>query len=268
MATSVIFQVSALARALALVVMPAALVVACAGQDTMVKSESYSETAPATSVETSPYQTESDVLGASSESHIEITGDSNNKMIAVWETPVHTASGEAVTSNNEDLSVNEDSVIAKVDTKAESRSPVLPESLAGVQDSRYMDVKLIEPKSLEIAVPDKFVFHFASEQYDIAQAELDDLNKHAKYLRHNPGMALHINGYSDSRGSASYNHKLSKKRAEVIEKALIALGVSASQLIVNAYGEGFPMNDESNYDENRRVELEYIELDTALMASN
>ena len=57
--------------------------------------------------------------------------------------------------------------------------------------------------------------------------------------------------------SCAADYKLSKKRAKQIADLLIEYGAPESQMKVNGYGASFPQTDESNWDENRRVELEY-----------
>ncbi|MEL6363435.1 MAG: OmpA family protein [Pseudomonadota bacterium] len=49
-----------------------------------------------------------------------------------------------------------------------------------------------------------------------------------------------IEGNTDSSGSSAYNQVLSQRRANVVREALIAQGVPASLISVNAFGEGQP----------------------------
>jgi len=125
---------------------------------------------------------------------------------------------------------------------------------------------LDQPKTKK---PESDILHFAINKFDINKQDLALLEKHADYLKENPGIVINVNGYSDSRGSAKMNFELSKKRAQRVADTLISLGVSESQIKVNSYGESFPLHDEKNWDENRRVELVYSETlqDDGLMAS-
>ena len=265
------FNVSKIARAVALGLVPAALIVGCAGKDTLVKPEEV------TSQESHLESTETTVSHTEELSTDEITvTEQEASTITAWSAIINDTNTDetVVESNMEEQDLAEVETMTELnDTMAQAidedgQAGTFTQPLDGdVRDSRYMEVNLIQPEADNIEAPEQFVFHFASSRFDIDQAGLDELSKHARYLRENPGMVLNINGFSDARGSESYNFKLSKKRAQVIEKALLALGVSQSQLIVNAYGESFPLNEESNYDENRRVELEYIERDASIMAS-
>lgn len=67
-----------------------------------------------------------------------------------------------------------------------------------------------------------------------------------------------IVGHTDSSGSAKSNTVLSQKRAQVVGKQLILLGVDSKRLTVTGYGERFPVarNDTGEgRSKNRRVEI-------------
>ena len=117
--------------------------------------------------------------------------------------------------------------------------------------------------------PDTTILHFAVNKFEISEQNLAILKIHADYLQDNPSTLVNVNGYSDSRGSAKLNFELSEKRAQRVADILINYGIEASRIKVNSYGESFPLHDEKNWDENRRVELQYSETpeDDGLMAS-
>ena len=59
----------------------------------------------------------------------------------------------------------------------------------------------------------------------------------AKILKANPDRKYKVAGYCDkATGSASWNQKLSEKRAQVVYDALIAEGVSKDQLELVGFG--------------------------------
>ncbi|MDR2688347.1 MAG: OmpA family protein [Azoarcus sp.] len=67
-----------------------------------------------------------------------------------------------------------------------------------------------------------------------------------------------IEGYTDSTGSESYNHKLSLQRAEVVARYISELGVPYENLTVKARGTANPVADNrtaSGRAQNRRVVL-------------
>ena len=90
-------------------------------------------------------------------------------------------------------------------------------------------------KEVEVAGPRAIFFKIGS-------ARLDDYGKvniqlAAKILKANPDRKYKVAGYCDkATGSASWNQKLSEKRAQVVYDALIAEGVSKDQLELVGFG--------------------------------
>lgn len=78
--------------------------------------------------------------------------------------------------------------------------------------------------------------------FKIGSARLDDYGKvniqlAAKILKANPDKKYRVAGYADkATGSASWNQKLSEKRAQVVYDALIAEGVDKDQLELVGFG--------------------------------
>ncbi len=62
-------------------------------------------------------------------------------------------------------------------------------------------------------------------------------------LRNEPELdvVITVEGHADSRGAASFNQQLSERRAEAVAEALMARGVAAERLRVEAYGEERPV---------------------------
>ena len=87
------------------------------------------------------------------------------------------------------------------------------------------------------------------------------LDAYAEFLKKYPIYSAKIVGYTDSRGSASYNQKLSQRRAEAVMNALIQRGVSADRLSALGRGEADPVADNATAEgraQNRRIEAELI----------
>ncbi|UCE88720.1 MAG: OmpA family protein [Pseudomonadota bacterium] len=105
--------------------------------------------------------------------------------------------------------------------------------------------------------PDLQAVYFGFDASDIDPALHDELRRHAEYLAAHPELTLHLDGHTDSRGSATYNKALSQRRAQAVADLLHTLGASQSQLVVSAHGAGQPRDLGSNWRENRRVELQY-----------
>jgi OOP family OmpA-OmpF porin len=82
------------------------------------------------------------------------------------------------------------------------------------------------------------------------------LDKLSSVLRENGGKVA-VNGYASSEGTAAYNLKLSKDRANSVKTYLVNTGVNASQVSTKGHGEANPIasNDtEEGRIQNRRVE--------------
>jgi len=87
------------------------------------------------------------------------------------------------------------------------------------------------------------------------------LDEVAATLIKNSNINVEVAGYTDDRGSASYNQRLSQKRAESVKAYLVTAGVAASQMTAKGYGEDSPVADNATAQgrkENRRVEVHII----------
>jgi peptidoglycan-associated lipoprotein len=133
------------------------------------------------------------------------------------------------------------------------------ESEFTAEETDTMPVNLQMPEPAKPAKPQTGIFHFAYNQYDVAEQDRELLKDHAEYLLHNPDIVVNVNGHTDNRGTSKNNVLVSQKRAQHVADVLMSYGVPKSQINVNGYGESFPLNDEKNWDENRRVELQYGE---------
>ena len=85
------------------------------------------------------------------------------------------------------------------------------------------------------------------------------LQKYADFLTQHRNYSAKIVGYTDSKGDATYNQKLSQRRAEAVADDLISRGVNTNQLSVSGMGEENPVADNSTAEgraKNRRIEAE------------
>lgn len=83
------------------------------------------------------------------------------------------------------------------------------------------------------------------------------------FMEQYPNTEVTIKGYTDSRGSDSYNQALSQRRVDAVKEVLVSqFGVSAERLIAVGYGESMPIasNDTAEGQRlNRRVVAEIEE---------
>ena len=69
---------------------------------------------------------------------------------------------------------------------------------------------------------------------------------------------LRVEGHTDSQGSASYNERLSLRRAQTVTDVLVEAGIPRESIEVHGYGSSHPLNtgtDKSARAENRRVAI-------------
>ena len=86
----------------------------------------------------------------------------------------------------------------------------------------------------------------------------NNINTLANYLIQNPDRKVIVEGYTDSKGSASYNQNLSERRANAVKAALVRAGVDPSRIVAQGYGKEYPVADNSSNSgraQNRRVEV-------------
>ena len=119
------------------------------------------------------------------------------------------------------------------------------------------DITLEEPKGFHWVL---FFFDFnatgTKPEYEV---QLDEL---VAAMNEFPGAEFEVSGHTDTRGSDSYNMKLSQKRAGYIRELLINRGIPANK--ITAKGRGFHelvienAQDEAEHEQNRRAEIRII----------
>lgn len=100
---------------------------------------------------------------------------------------------------------------------------------------------------------------FENNSAAIVSASEKNLQKYATFLRNYTNYSAKIVGYTDSRGSAAYNQKLSEKRAAAVAKDLINRGVNPRQISSAGAGEASPIATNDTAEgraQNRRIEAD------------
>ena len=80
----------------------------------------------------------------------------------------------------------------------------------------------------------------------------------AEIMKTYPQMAVKIGGYTDNAGNPEDNLKLSRERANSAMNQIVALGIDASRLTAEGYGEQRPIADNSTAEgrqRNRRIDI-------------
>jgi len=101
---------------------------------------------------------------------------------------------------------------------------------------------------------------FANNSAELVGESDKILDAMAKTLKRYPDQHVEVAGYTDSRGSASYNKDLSARRAKAVREYLVGKGVNADMLTSKGYGEENPIADNGSAEgraTNRRVELHF-----------
>jgi outer membrane protein OmpA-like peptidoglycan-associated protein len=121
-------------------------------------------------------------------------------------------------------------------------------------------VSIDEMKGKVFAVTINNIF-FDYDEYDIKPESFPELDRLANFLMENRDTKVEIYGYTDSKGSDSYNLELSEKRAQAVVDYLISAGCCPMNLVAVGYGESNPVasnETEEGCIQNRRVELRFV----------
>ncbi|MDH5397137.1 MAG: PorP/SprF family type IX secretion system membrane protein [Cyclobacteriaceae bacterium] len=172
--------------------------------------------------------------------------------------PITTVSGQALTevvkkeetrsdTSQEKLSVEKAVQNDFSDKLQQKRDSVIASAVAGKLTHQPL---VLEKVNLH------FNFKLNSSELDSeSKAYLDEL---ARTLNDNPELRIALTGHTDNTGSAIYNLRLSRFRAQEIKEYLISALVSPERISADGKGLAEPLNNNSNEEEraaNRRVEL-------------
>lgn len=108
--------------------------------------------------------------------------------------------------------------------------------------------------------------YYDFDQSYIREDALDELTKLYNLLRDNPNFIVEVGSHTDSRGSNSYNYRLSQRRAESVVRWLKEKGVDGKRMRPKGYGETMNVNNcvnnvpcsEEEHQWNRRTEFKII----------
>jgi outer membrane protein OmpA-like peptidoglycan-associated protein len=114
----------------------------------------------------------------------------------------------------------------------------------------------------EVRINEKILFATGKSAID---PKSDDLIKDiATVVNDNPQIEfIEIAGHADKRGDPKGNAKLTKARAEAVDKALIKLGVDKNRIHPQGYGSYCPVDTgetEDAFEKNRRVEFKILRI--------
>jgi len=115
--------------------------------------------------------------------------------------------------------------------------------------------------NIHLNMPGDVTFGFDS---DAVRSEFYEvLDSVAVVLEEFDQTIIEVSGHTDSVGAASYNQRLSERRAQSVSRYLLSQNVSEDRMLVVGYGEDQPVasNDsDAGRAQNRRVELTLVPL--------
>lgn len=103
-----------------------------------------------------------------------------------------------------------------------------------------------------------YLVFFDWDKYNITPEGMQIIQLAANQYKAGGSVRLQVTGFTDTSGSASYNQRLSERRASTVATALERLGVPRSDMAVSGRGENdlrVPTPDGVREPQNRRVEI-------------
>lgn len=115
----------------------------------------------------------------------------------------------------------------------------------------------------QLPVDDKTWFSFDRLTFETGKATLkpesqEQLKNIAEILKAYPKVSIKLGGYTDNTGDPQANLKLSQQRADTVKADLVKLGIDASRLEAEGYGQEHPVADNSTEEgraQNRRIDM-------------
>lgn len=144
------------------------------------------------------------------------------------------------------------------------RIPEINESTVFNKAAGYdMDFQLLRIQEKREIVINEIYYDF--DKATLRESSKYELNKLVSMLRETPQVRVQISAHTDTRGSHSYNDRLSEARAKSVTDYLIANGISRNRLISKGYGKRFPVitnaRNEDEHQANRRTTFQVTGVD-------
>lgn len=101
------------------------------------------------------------------------------------------------------------------------------------------------------------VIRFDYDRSEIRSDMTEAAAKNAEFLKAHPDIEVRIDGHCDNRGTTEYNLGLGQRRAMAIRAYYKSLGVAATRMATQSWGEEKPLcgeETEACHTQNRRVE--------------
>jgi len=134
-----------------------------------------------------------------------------------------------------------------------------PDQPAQTPDGCPQKYKLVVVTKTKIEL--KQTIYFETAKATIKRVSYPLLDEVAQALEDHPKIRVRIEGHTDSRGTDTFNLKLSDSRANSVRNYLIRRGIDADRMVAKGYGESVPIADnrtKAGRAQNRRVEFVII----------
>lgn len=137
-----------------------------------------------------------------------------------------------------------------IGNKMDKQAKEIKDTLPGAEVERVGE-------GIKVTLKENMV-NFGFDSSNLSEAGKMNLDKLATVLANNPDTNINIYGYTDSKGTDSYNLSLSDRRSAAVRTYLASKGVSSSRMNTMGMGEADPVasNDtDAGRAQNRRVEF-------------
>lgn len=137
-----------------------------------------------------------------------------------------------------------------IGNKMDKQAKEIKETLPGAEVERVGE-------GIKVTMKENMV-NFGFDSSNLTADAKANLDKLATVLANNPDTNINIYGYTDSKGTDSYNLSLSDRRAAAVKSYLSSKGISSMRMNTMGMGEESPIasnNTDAGRAENRRVEF-------------
>lgn len=146
----------------------------------------------------------------------------------------------------------------KAELAAEKAARAEAEKKAAAAMASLAEIAKVKEESRGVVITLSGSVLFATGKSDLLPIAKEKLDQVAKALTDQGFKQIVVQGYTDSRGNAADNDRLSLKRAQSVRDYLVSRGVPSEKATAEGLGASKPVADNATADgraENRRVEI-------------
>ena len=162
----------------------------------------------------------------------------------------------------------DDHIIKRIHLPEEKQTPAM-RGMKGKDEEEKTDLSKAGDKSQAeealSAANLRPIVNFNYKTSNMAPEAYEELERFAEVAKLNPGYEIVIRGYTDNVGSSSYNERLSKARARMIQNYLVDQGINPQRIRSIGMGESDPLLPNTTPEGrivNRRVEIELVPVES------